>query len=89
MATKVASAAVVLLRISFLLGFLAFVTGLVGFIVAVAGVHTGKVSRVSMPVYPVAAREFPVSHPVEEDRVELQPRKPSSKFSFDLSTAPT
>ena len=77
------TAAVTLIRISFLLGFLAFVTGLVGFIVAVAGVHTKSVSHVQVPIFPLASPPtFPVAHKDEE--VGSLAEKRSSKLSLEL-----
>jgi len=51
-AVRIALAAVVLTRISVVLGALAFLTGTLGLILAVVAVHTGKVEVVPLLTYP-------------------------------------
>ena len=83
---SIVTAVAVLIRISLALGFLAFVTGLVGTIVAVVAVRTGNVTRVDLPVYPLAIR-VPAEDTVSLIRRDLEEvsvqRRPSSKFSFE------
>ena len=80
----ISTAAVTLIRISFVLGFLAFVTGLTGFIVAVVGVrHTKGVTHVQVPIFPLASpQSFPVAH--TDGEVESLAEKRSSKLSLEL-----
>ena len=78
------TAAAVFIRISLLLGGLAFFTGVLGFIIAAIAVHTGSVTRVDVPLYPVTGQVTPV--PISRrDVEEVSPvRRPLSKLSLDL-----
>ena len=83
MPQAISVAALVFIRISVVLTLVAFATGTIGFLLAIIGVHTGSVSAVALPVYPVGQQgSFPFIQE-DEEAVSLVEKR-SSKLSLDL-----
>ena len=77
----IVTAVVVLIRLSFLFGLLAFVTGGLGFGLAAIAVHTGSATDVRLPVYPIVHRRSRI--PRDEEAVSVLEKR-SSKLSLEL-----
>lgn len=79
--SRLVVAALILLRLSALLGLLSAVLGIVGFGLSMAVVHTGKHDTVDLRVYPIG-RVVPASV-LKDVEAGSPPTEQSRKWSFE------
>ena len=80
----IALAVIVLLRLSFAFALVSLLLGVVGTLVAVGGVRTGKVNSVVLPVYPFDHPENIGRRSIPDDGESVvQLKTLSSRFSLE------